>query len=82
MVTGSLLASAVTLNNAMLIEQAVTQVNRVPTGNRGQTSAPVDIYQTKDGSVLVQVVGQPLFDRVAKLIWVGTPVLFPSNPDE
>jgi crotonobetainyl-CoA:carnitine CoA-transferase CaiB-like acyl-CoA transferase len=68
MVTGSLLASAVTLNNAMLIEQAVTQVNRVPTGNRGQTSAPVDIYQTKDGSVLVQVVGQPLFDRVANLI--------------
>lgn len=68
MVTGSLLASAVTLNNAMLIEQAVTQVNRVPTGNRGQTSAPVDIYQTRDGSVLMQVVGQPLFDRVAKLI--------------
>ncbi|MGB7183593.1 MAG: CoA transferase, partial [Burkholderiaceae bacterium] len=67
-VTGSLLASAITLNNAMLIEQAVTQVNRVPTGNRGQTSAPVDIYQTKDGSVLVQVVGQPLFDRVARLI--------------
>lgn len=68
MVTGSLLASAISLNNAMLIEQAVAQVNRVPTGNRGQTSAPVDIYQTRDGSVLLQVVGQPLFDRVAKLI--------------
>lgn len=67
-VTGSLLASAITLNNAMLIEQAVAQVNRVPTGNRGQTSAPVDIYQTSDGSVLMQVVGQPLFDRVANLI--------------
>ena len=38
-VQGALLATAVTFGNALLIEQAVIQANRVPTGNRGQTSA-------------------------------------------
>ena len=35
--------------NATLIEQAVINVNRVPTGNLGQTAAPADIYRTRDG---------------------------------
>ena len=51
-----------------LIEQAVIAANRVPTGNLGQTAAPVDIYRTKDGWVLCQVTGQPLFIRWAKLM--------------
>lgn len=67
-VTGSLLATAISFNNGALIEQAVAAPNRVPTGNRGQTAAPVDIYLTQDGWILVQVVGKPLFDRIAKLI--------------
>jgi crotonobetainyl-CoA:carnitine CoA-transferase CaiB-like acyl-CoA transferase len=67
-VTGSLLATAVSFNNGALIEQAVAAPNRVPTGNRGQTAAPVDIYKTQDGWILVQVVGKPLFERIAKLI--------------
>ena len=67
-VTGALLATAVTLSNATLIEQAVTQINRVPTGNRGQTAGPLDIYATRDGSVQVAVTGQPLFVRWAKLM--------------
>ena len=37
-VEGSLLATAIGLNNAPLIEQAVTEPDRVPTGNRGQTA--------------------------------------------
>lgn len=68
MVTGALLATAVTVTNATLIEQAVAQPNRVPTGNRGQTSAPADIYAAQDGWVLVAVTGQPLFKRWAKLM--------------
>ena len=52
-VQGALLATAVTFGNALLIEQAVIQANRVPTGNRGQTSGPVDIFRTKDGWILV-----------------------------
>jgi crotonobetainyl-CoA:carnitine CoA-transferase CaiB-like acyl-CoA transferase len=67
-VEGALLATAVTLGNALLIEQAVIGPNRVPTGNRGQTSGPVDIFRTKDGFILVQVVGNPLFKRWARLM--------------
>ncbi len=76
-VQGALLATAVTFCNALLIEQAVIETNRVPTGNRGQTSAPVDIFRTSDGWILCQVVGNPLFKRWAKLMgedhWLTDP---------
>ncbi len=76
-VEGALLATAVTFNNAMLIEQAVVKPDRVPTRNRGQTAAPVDLFRTKDGWILVQVIGQPLFKRWAKLMgeehWLTDP---------
>jgi crotonobetainyl-CoA:carnitine CoA-transferase CaiB-like acyl-CoA transferase len=68
MVEGALLATAVTLGNALLIEQAVKKPDRVPTGNRGQTAAPVDIFRTRDGWILVQVIGDPLFRRWAALM--------------
>jgi len=76
-VEGALLATAVTLSNALLIEQAVIGRDRVPTGNRGQTSAPVDLFRTRDGWVLCQVIGQPLFRRWAALMgeprWLTDP---------
>ncbi len=76
-VEGALLATAVTLSNALLIEQAVIERDRVPTGNRGQTAAPVDLFRTKDGWVLCQVIGQPLFRRWAALMgephWLTDP---------
>ena len=76
-VEGALLATAVTLGNALLIEQAVIAPDRVPTGNRGQTAAPVDIFQTRDGWILVQVIGDPLYRRWAKLMgeehWLTDP---------
>jgi crotonobetainyl-CoA:carnitine CoA-transferase CaiB-like acyl-CoA transferase len=59
-VEGALLATALSFTNATLIEQAVIAANRVPTGNLGQTAAPVDVYRTKDGRVLCQVTGHPL----------------------
>lgn len=67
-VSGTLLGTALTFTNSLLIEQAALNINRQPTGNRGQTAAPVDIYRTTDGWVLCQVVGQPLFERWAKLM--------------
>lgn len=76
-VSGSLLGTALTFMNSYLIEQAVTGINRVPTGNRGQAAAPVNIYRTADGWVLCQVVGQPLYERWAKLMgepeWLSDP---------
>jgi len=76
-VQGALLASALTIAGSTLIEQALTQVNRVATGNRGQIVAPSDVYQTQDGWVMVSVVGNPLFVRWANLVgkpeWVADP---------
>lgn len=67
-VEGCLLASALTIANGSLIEQAALNVNREASGNRGQTAAPIDAFETKDGWILVQVVGNPLYERWAKLI--------------
>ena len=76
-VQGALLASAITIANGTLIEQQQLNKNRVATGNRGQTSAPVDAFQTQDGWILVQVVGDPLYARWAVLMgedeWLTDP---------
>lgn len=76
-VQASLLGTALTFFNPALIEQAVLGVNRVPSGNRGQTSAPTDIFRTRDGHVLTHVVGNGLFRRLAGVIgeadWLTNP---------
>ena len=76
-VEGCLLASALTIAGGPLVEQAVAEKNRVATGNRGQTAAPTDVFATKDGWLLVQVVGNPLFERWARLMgephWLTDP---------
>ena len=76
-VEGALLATALTLTNAALIEQAVIRADRVPTGNRGQTAGPVNLFQTRDGWILTQVIGQQLYKRWAKLMgeecWLTDP---------
>ena len=68
MVEGALLKTALMMGNANLIEQAVIERNRQPTGNRGQTSAPSDLYRTADGWVLCSVIGEPLFRRWVELM--------------
>jgi len=67
-VQGALLATALTVTNTVTMEQAVKMTNRVATGNRGQLSAPSDVFKTKDGAVLVTTVGQPMFNRWATLM--------------
>lgn len=67
-VQGALLASALTIANGSLIEQQYLNVNREATGNRGQTTAPSDAFPTQDGWILVQVVGNPLYQRWADLM--------------
>jgi crotonobetainyl-CoA:carnitine CoA-transferase CaiB-like acyl-CoA transferase len=52
----------------LLIEQAVISANRVPTGNRGQTAAPSDLFRTRDGWITCFVVGDPLYRRWARLM--------------
>ena len=64
----SLLGTALTLNNSMLMEQAVLQTNRVPKGNRGQLAGPADLFKTKDGYVVILVAGPYMFKRCTKLL--------------
>ena len=64
----SLLQTALTTANSLLIEQEILNVNRVASMNRAQTSGPSDTFKTKDGWILVQTVGGPLFERWVKLM--------------
>jgi crotonobetainyl-CoA:carnitine CoA-transferase CaiB-like acyl-CoA transferase len=75
MVETSLLGTALSFNNAALIEQAMIKPDRVATGNRGQVNSPNDAFQTLDGWLLVQVVGNQLFRRWAKLMGEDDPWL-------
>lgn len=76
-VEGSLFNTALTMMNGTLIEQAMIDRNREATLNRSQTSGPADTFRTRDGWVLVQSVGGPLFERWARLMgepeWLEDP---------
>jgi crotonobetainyl-CoA:carnitine CoA-transferase CaiB-like acyl-CoA transferase len=67
-VGASLFASALTVMNFPLIEQALGHADRAATGNRGQSGAPADIFATTDGWIGLQVIGAPLFKRWARLV--------------
>lgn len=67
-VKATLLGTAMAVFGSHLIEQAATGIDRVGTGNRVQTSAPSDVFATRDGHVLTHVVGNGLFRRWAKLM--------------
>lgn len=77
-VKGALLGTALAVFASHLIEQGITGIDRVGTGNRVQTSAPSDVFATRDGHVLTHVVGDGLFRRWARLMgdeerWLGDP---------
>jgi crotonobetainyl-CoA:carnitine CoA-transferase CaiB-like acyl-CoA transferase len=76
-VEASLFNTALTMMNSTLIEQAMISRNRVATLNRSQTSGPADTFKTRDGWVLVQSVGGPMFERWVTLIgetdWLEDP---------
>src|SRR5947207_1710183 len=76
-VEGALLRTAVAFNNPTLVEQQAIQANRIPTENRGQTSAPSDLFRTKDGWIIAYAIGNPMFARWAKLMgedsWLTDP---------
>jgi crotonobetainyl-CoA:carnitine CoA-transferase CaiB-like acyl-CoA transferase len=76
----NLLGTALAVFGSHLIEQSALAIDRVPTGNRVQTSAPSDVFATRDGHVLTHTVGNGLFRRWAKLMgdaqrWIDDPRL-------
>ncbi|MBV9552251.1 MAG: CoA transferase [Alphaproteobacteria bacterium] len=76
-VEGALLRTAVAISNAMLMEQALTGVNRVATVNRAFNNGPGDIYRCKDGWIVATVIGPPMFKRWCEMVgepgWVSDP---------
>ena len=64
----SLLATGVTFMQPFLAELASTGRTRTQWGNRAFWSAPSDCYRTKDGWLIVAVVGGPMFRRWARLV--------------
>ena len=67
-VSGSLLGTAVAMTNALTVDHALNHVERQPLGNRSFGSGPTDVFQTADGWIVTQVVGDSIFARWAKLI--------------
>lgn len=78
-VEATLLGTALAVFNSHLVEQGVAALNRVPSGNRVQTSGPSDVFATRDGHVLIHVIGNAMFARCARLIgaeeWTTDPRL-------
>lgn len=79
----SLMMSGYAAMSWLLVEQAATGRNRTRSGNRAQSSGPSDIFRTQDGWIVVQVVGDGLFAKVAKLVgheeWIGDPRFATDN---
>ncbi|QIG97679.1 CoA transferase [Bradyrhizobium sp. 6(2017)] len=64
----SLLGMALTTTNPMLIEEAAGARSRKPIGNRSPIAGPSDLFATKDGWILVQVIGDGKFRRSTGLL--------------
>jgi crotonobetainyl-CoA:carnitine CoA-transferase CaiB-like acyl-CoA transferase len=67
-VEGALLPTALMMSNAYLIERDLLNIDKPRMGNRGAAVAPCDLYKVKDGWVLMQVAGQPMFKRWCRLV--------------
>lgn len=72
-VSGSLLGTAIAFSNGLTIDHALNGIERQPIGNRSYGSAPTDIFRTRDGWIVTQIVSNPIFARWARLI--GAPEL-------
>ena len=77
-VKATLLGTALAAFGSHLVEQGALGLDRQPSGNRVQTSAPSDVFATRDGHVLVHTVGNGLFRRWARLVgdadrWIADP---------
>ena len=76
-IDGSLLGSALAFTGTFLTEQALTGVNRTAIGNRSFLNGPTDTFETRDGFIVTQVVGEAIFRRWADLMgedhWLTDP---------
>jgi len=64
----SLMQNALAIMNPILIEAATGARQRVATGNRSPISGPSDAFETMDGWIMIQVIGDAMFARFAEHI--------------
>jgi crotonobetainyl-CoA:carnitine CoA-transferase CaiB-like acyl-CoA transferase len=73
----SLMTSGYSIMSWLLVEQQITQRNRTRSGNRAQSSGPSDVFRTRDGWIVVKVMGDGMFAKVARLVghpeWIDDP---------
>jgi crotonobetainyl-CoA:carnitine CoA-transferase CaiB-like acyl-CoA transferase len=67
-VRASLLNTGLNFASGTLIEEAVLHLDRKATGNRAPTFGPSDIFRTRDGWLITQVIGATMFKRWATLV--------------
>jgi crotonobetainyl-CoA:carnitine CoA-transferase CaiB-like acyl-CoA transferase len=68
LVDGSLLATGVTFMQGILAERQVLGIEREQMGNTSFYAAPADAFRTRDGWIMVSVVGNDMFARWAMLV--------------
>jgi len=67
-VQASLVGTAMTIMNQILIEQDTGYNARIPTGNRSPIAGPSDVFAASDGWFIMQVIGNKMFKRWAKIV--------------
>jgi crotonobetainyl-CoA:carnitine CoA-transferase CaiB-like acyl-CoA transferase len=76
-VDGSLLATGTTFAQNLLAERSVLGVQRRQAGNASFYAAPADAFRTKDGWIVVSVIGEEMFARWTRLVgrqdFIGDP---------
>ncbi|HWE52935.1 MAG TPA: CoA transferase [Bryobacteraceae bacterium] len=76
-VDGSLLATGVTVMQAMLAERSVVGTERSQRGNASFYTGPADTYKTSDGWIILQIIGPDMFARWARVVgredWIDDP---------
>lgn len=64
----SLMGAALSMINPILMEEASGYRSRRPIGNRSPIAGPSDLFRAKDGWVMIQIIGDAMFARWAKMM--------------
>jgi crotonobetainyl-CoA:carnitine CoA-transferase CaiB-like acyl-CoA transferase len=76
-VEAALLPIALSISNALVIEEVIAGRSRKRIGNKGMAIGPCDLFLVDDGWILIQVTGQGMFKRWCRLVgeeaWFADP---------
>ena len=68
LVDATLLSTGITFMQSLLAERSVLDIERRQTGNASFHTAPADTYRTRDGWIVVSVIGSEMFARWTRLV--------------